>query len=86
MFLGLPPLGCIPIMRALKQGACMEEILTLVKLHNKVLSEVLPKLESQLKGFKYAIADFYTFLSERMDNPSKYGMSLSLIFIVQNVF
>ena len=86
MFLGLPPLGCIPSERALKQGACMEEILTLVKLHNKVLSEVLPKLESQLKGFKYAIADFYTFLSERMDNPSKYGMSLSLIFIVQNVF
>jgi phospholipase/lecithinase/hemolysin len=73
-------------MRALKQGACMEEIITLVKLHNKALSGVLSKLESQLKGFKYAIADFYTFLSERMDNPSKYGMSLSLIFIVQNVF
>ncbi len=64
----------------------MEEIITLVKLHNKALSGVLSKLESQLKGFKYAIADFYTFLSERMDNPSKYGMSLSLIFIVQNVF
>jgi phospholipase/lecithinase/hemolysin len=74
VFLGLPPLGCIPSERALKQGACMEEILTLVKLHNKVLSEVLSKLVSQLKGFKYAIADFYTFLSERMDNPSKYGM------------
>uniref|UniRef100_A0A2N9EVM2 Reverse transcriptase zinc-binding domain-containing protein n=1 Tax=Fagus sylvatica TaxID=28930 RepID=A0A2N9EVM2_FAGSY len=74
-FLGLPPLGCIPIMRALKQGACMEEIITLVKLHNKALSGVLSKLESQLKGFKYAIADFYTFLSERMDNPSKYGFT-----------
>ncbi|GMY22673.1 GDSL esterase/lipase 1-like [Fagus crenata] len=77
-FLGLPPLGCFPLMRALKQGntsACMEDITTLVKLHNKALSEVLPKLQSQLKGFKYSIADLYTLFSERIDNPSKYGFT-----------
>nr|XP_023887254.1 GDSL esterase/lipase 1-like [Quercus suber] len=75
-FLGLPPLGCVPFAKALKPGntdACMEEITELVKLHNKALSEVLPKLQSELKGFKYSIADLYTFLSERIDNPSKYG-------------
>ncbi|XP_075646454.1 GDSL esterase/lipase 1-like isoform X2 [Castanea sativa] len=75
-FLGLPPLGCVPLIKALKPGntdACMEEITELVKLHNKALSKVLPKLQSELKGFKYSIADLYTFLSERIDNPSTYG-------------
>jgi phospholipase/lecithinase/hemolysin len=64
----------------------MEDITTLVKLHNKALSKVLPKLQSQLKGFKYFIADLYTLFSERIDNPSKYGMSLSFFFQEQNVF
>ena len=78
MFLGLGPWGCSPLFKALvkpgNRGACLEELTTLVKLHNKALSEVLPKLESELKGLKYSTADFYTFLSERINNPSKYGM------------
>jgi len=53
----------------------MEKLTTLVKLHNRALSKVLPKLESQLKGFKYSMADFYSFLIERINSPSKYGMS-----------
>ena len=80
VFLGLPPLGCVPRLKALIPGKtsaiCKEKLNALVQLHNKVLSKVLPKLESQLKGFKYSIAHLYTFLSERIDNPSKFGMSL----------
>ena len=78
MFLGLPPLGCVPYTKAQipgNTGACMEELTTLVKLHNKALSKVLPKLESQLKGFKYSLTDFYSFCTERINSPSKYGMS-----------
>ena len=77
MLLGLGPYGCSPLFKALKPGntgACFEELTTLVKLHNKALSKVLLELQSQLKGFKYSMADFYTFLSERINNPSKYGM------------
>ena len=78
VFLGLGPWGCSPLFKALvkpgNRGACLEELTTLVKLHNKALSEVLPKLESELKGLKYSTADFYNFLSERINNPSKYGM------------
>ena len=47
MFLGLPPLGCFPTMKALEPGntnGCMEEVTALVKLHNKALSEVVSKL------------------------------------------
>ncbi|GMY22672.1 GDSL esterase/lipase 2-like [Fagus crenata] len=77
VLLGLGPYGCSPLFKALKPGntgACFEELTTLVKLHNKALSKVLLELQSQLKGFKYSMADFYTFLSERINNPSKYGM------------
>ncbi|XP_050278336.1 GDSL esterase/lipase 4-like [Quercus robur] len=52
---------------------CVEEVTSITKLHNKALPKALKKLESELKGLKYSIADFYTFLSERIDNPSKYG-------------
>lgn len=78
VFLGLPPLGCVPYIKAQipgNTGACMEELTTLVKLHNKALSIVLLKLESQLKGFKYSLADFYSFCTERINSPSKYGFT-----------
>ena len=73
----LVPLGCLPFARALNPdtGACFQEITALAKLHNEALSQVLQKLESQLHGFKYSIADSYSSLSERINNPSKYGMS-----------
>ncbi|KAG7992190.1 hypothetical protein I3843_02G114900 [Carya illinoinensis] len=75
-FLNVEPLGCIPLAKALKPGnggACIEEMTALVKLHNKALSHVLQIQESQLKGFKYSKADLYSFVTERMKNPLKYG-------------
>ncbi|KAJ9691832.1 hypothetical protein PVL29_011108 [Vitis rotundifolia] len=75
--LDVGPLGCVPIMKEIKlqQGGmgCIEEATELAKLHNIALSKVLQELESKLKGFKYSISNFYTFLEERMNNPSKYG-------------
>ena len=88
-FPNLVPLGCLPLARAANPGntgTCMVELSALAKLHNKALSKVLPKLERQLNGFKYAIADFYTSLSERIDNPSKYGMSWPISYIIHDAF
>lgn len=76
-FVNVLPLGCLPSFRIRNPdniGACVEEAILLVKLHNKELAKVLLKLKSQLQGFKYSTADFYTSLSERMNNPSKYGI------------
>uniref|UniRef100_A0A2N9FUW4 GDSL esterase/lipase 1-like n=1 Tax=Fagus sylvatica TaxID=28930 RepID=A0A2N9FUW4_FAGSY len=77
----LVPLGCLPFARALNPdtGACFQEITALAKLHNEALSKVLQKLESQLHGFKYSIADSYSSLSESINNPSKYGFNESKI-------
>ncbi|KAI4355382.1 hypothetical protein L6164_004162 [Bauhinia variegata] len=75
-FLNLPPLGCLPIMKAampVSRNGCVEEITELVKLRNRKLAEFLPKLELQLQGFKYSYIDFYTSLSDRLKEPSKYG-------------
>ena len=63
-------------MRALKPGktgTCQEEITALVQLHTRVLEKTLLKLKGQLQGFRYSNPNFYTFLSGRINNPTKYG-------------
>ncbi|KAF5466297.1 hypothetical protein F2P56_016238 [Juglans regia] len=72
-FVNLAPLGCLPLLKVINAGECVDKITALVKLHNKALPHVLQELESQLKGFKYSITDFYSIVSEIMNNPIKYG-------------
>nr|DAD45314.1 TPA_asm: hypothetical protein HUJ06_003544 [Nelumbo nucifera] len=75
-FIRIGTLGCLPALRIIKpenKGSCLEEVLTLCKLHNKALSKLLIKLERELAEFKYSNYDFYTFLSQLMKYPSKYG-------------
>ena len=76
----LGPFGCLPFARALNRalgntGACLQEVNPIVKLHNEELSKVLQELEGEFNGFKYSIVNSYTYLSEIIHNPSKYGMS-----------
>ncbi|KDO45746.1 hypothetical protein CISIN_1g016962mg [Citrus sinensis] len=75
-FANLCPLGCLPAMKVLFPGStspCVEDAQEFVQLHNKALSELLQELEGELKGFKYAYHDFFTSISQRFNNPSKYG-------------
>lgn len=77
-FVNVEPLGCIPFVKILDQGSngsCFEEATALAELHNRELSLALQELERQLKGFKYTNFNFYSSLSERINDPSKYGMS-----------
>lgn len=80
-FANVCPLGCLPAMKVLFPGStspCVEDAQEFVQLHNKALSELLQELEGELKGFKYAYHDFFTSISQRFNNPSKYGMPYSL--------
>lgn len=75
-FANVMPLGCLPSFRILNPesiGSCVEEVTGLVSLHNKEVAKVLLKLKSQLQGFEYSNADFNTYLTKRMNHPSKYG-------------
>lgn len=78
-FLGLSPLGCLPVMRAINpkaaEGGCFEEANSLALAHNNALTTVLKNLEYLLKDFKYCNSDFYTWLLDRINNPSDYGIS-----------
>ncbi|XP_010917471.2 GDSL esterase/lipase 5 [Elaeis guineensis] len=75
-FLSLCPLGCLPALRAANpkaDGGCFEDISALASAHNNALAAVLTSLAHIFKGFKYANTDFYSWLKERIHNPSKYG-------------
>ncbi|EEF29146.1 GDSL esterase/lipase 1 [Ricinus communis] len=73
-FVNIGPYGCAPFSRTLNaSGGCLDEATILIELHNIALSNVLKDLQEELKGFQYSILDFFTTLSERMNNPLKYG-------------
>ncbi|KAI8004846.1 GDSL esterase/lipase 4 [Camellia lanceoleosa] len=78
-FLSLSPLGCLPAaLRAAnpkgnEEGGCFEEACALALAHNNALKAVLTSLEHLFKGFKYCNSNFYVWLEDRINNPSKYG-------------
>jgi hypothetical protein len=75
-FLSLGPFGCTPsalIINSTKIGSCFEPVTELINLHNQEFPKVLRRLERRLSGFKYALHDFHTSLSQRINNPSRYG-------------
>ncbi|KAI9119845.1 hypothetical protein K1719_009234 [Acacia pycnantha] len=69
----LSPFGCTPAMRV-SYNSCWDEATALAKLHNQGLLKMLQKLEFQLKGFKYATSDFYSFLLDMINFPSRHGL------------
>lgn len=77
-FLSLSPLGCLPALRALSpkanEGVCFKEACALAQAHNSALKFILTSLEHILRGFKYCNSNFYDWLLDRINNPSKYGM------------
>ncbi|KAE8667902.1 putative GDSL lipase 1 [Hibiscus syriacus] len=69
----LMPLGCLPFFKAQTGGSCIDEVNALAKLHNLEFPKTLNKLMNQLDGFKYGYYDFFGSITERLNNPSKYG-------------
>jgi len=85
--MNLPPLGCLPGTRTIhveENGKCLEPLSALSSLHNRVLHVALLQLEKQLKGFKFALYDFSTDLTQMMNHPLKYGTSLTVELLIHN--
>ncbi|XP_010479978.1 PREDICTED: GDSL esterase/lipase 3-like [Camelina sativa] len=75
-FLNMGPYDCAPnslIRDRTKIGSCFKPAAELIDMHNKKFPDVLRRLQSELSGFRYALHDYHTSLSERIKNPSKYG-------------
>lgn len=73
----MAPLGCAPEDR-LSNARCADNLTAYAILHNKALTQVLKKLESEVPGFKYSIFDYFNALKHRIFNPHKYGKPLYL--------
>ncbi|KAK4269024.1 hypothetical protein QN277_022233 [Acacia crassicarpa] len=69
----LAPIGCAPFLRV-SYDSCLEEANALAKLHNQELLKMLQKLETQLEGFKYSTSDFYSFLLDMINFPSRHSL------------
>ncbi|CAJ1950675.1 unnamed protein product [Sphenostylis stenocarpa] len=77
VLMNLAPLGCLPGTRTIHEqenGKCLKEVSALSSLHNEVLPEVLLRLEKKLKGFKFALYDFSTDLTQMMNHPLEHGL------------
>lgn len=87
-FLRLCPLGCLPAFRAVNSmnpesggGGCFEAASALALAHNNAVKSVLNSLQYMLKDFKYCNSNFYGWLLERIEDPSKYGMHVFFIYL-----
>lgn len=83
-FLSLSPLGCLPALRAANpeanKGGCFEAASALALAHNNALSNILTSLNQVLKGFMYTNSNFYDWLQDKINNPTKYGTSFNPIY------
>ncbi|KAH9305593.1 hypothetical protein KI387_009997, partial [Taxus chinensis] len=73
--LGLSALGCLPIMRAMANdpnGGCLAAASAMAAAHNSALSTAFQGLASVLPGLTIADSNFYDFLNDRLEQPSKY--------------
>ncbi|XP_047173269.1 LOW QUALITY PROTEIN: GDSL esterase/lipase 5-like [Vigna umbellata] len=77
VLMNLPPLGCLPGTRIIdveENGKCLQELSNLASLHNRVLHLLLLQLQNKLKGFRFALYDFHTDVTQMMNHPFKYGL------------
>ncbi|XP_042755674.1 GDSL esterase/lipase At5g33370-like [Lactuca sativa] len=67
--MGVPPLGCCPISRAISGGACTKEINDVASAFYTSLKSLLKNLSSTLEGFKYSLANSYNMTMSVIENP-----------------
>ncbi|KAL5825268.1 hypothetical protein ACOSQ3_021331 [Xanthoceras sorbifolium] len=71
-------MGCSPVTLNSKipmTATCDDEINKHAQIHNKLLSDLLQKLQSELSGSKFIKADVYKVFSDIFASPNSYGMT-----------
>ncbi|KAL5758332.1 hypothetical protein ACOSP7_020943 [Xanthoceras sorbifolium] len=71
-------MGCSPVTLNSKipmTATCDDEINKHAQIHNKLLSDLLQKLQSELSGSKFIKADVYQVFSDIFASPNSYGMT-----------
>ncbi|XP_031375380.1 GDSL lipase-like [Punica granatum] len=86
-FQNVGPLGCLPMLKAKKpelKDACIEELMSMARKHNKILAGTLKRLGEYMPGLKYSIFDHYNSLLDRINNVTNYGFEEGKAACYQN--
>ena len=69
------PLGCQPFNINTKKhtGPCVEEVNQRISIYNKLLPDLLTKLQSTLSGSKFVHGDIYKVFQDAIASPASYG-------------
>jgi phospholipase/lecithinase/hemolysin len=75
---GLPPLGCLPIERTVrnvykKERGCLKDLNEQAMIYNIKLQKMLDVIGDKLPGIKLAYSDIFSPLIDMVQNPAKYG-------------
>ncbi|KAM0849513.1 hypothetical protein ACQ4PT_053694 [Festuca glaucescens] len=71
---GLPPMGCLPMERALLGGACTEEYNAVAEGFNAGLRTLIDRLNAELVGARIVYGDVYGPVSDALGHPASYGL------------
>ncbi|KAF9682130.1 hypothetical protein SADUNF_Sadunf05G0076200 [Salix dunnii] len=70
---GVAPIGCCPLERALGTGECNKEMNGLAQAFFNATEILLLNLTSQVQDMKYSLGNLYEITSEVLDNPQAGG-------------
>ncbi|KAF9609692.1 hypothetical protein IFM89_017891 [Coptis chinensis] len=73
---GLPPIGCLPLLRTLNYrggGACREDCNNLARDFDGKVKKLGGKLSNELKGVKLLFTDVFNPALQVIENPHAYG-------------
>ncbi|CAI9302935.1 unnamed protein product [Lactuca saligna] len=84
---GLPPMGCLPIqMLSRFSGTCLMHQNTDARVYNQKLMNLLPHIQSSLKGSQIMYTNIYTTTMKMIRNPRKHDAGIMSPFEHTEVF
>eukprot|EP01018_Ginkgo_biloba_P006044 Gb_41351 [translate_table: standard] len=78
LFIGLGPLGCIPLQRMqTKDGGCDQKLNSWAVQYNVAAKKLMDDLNSQLPAASFIFADGYNVVTKVIQNPQAYGFKVA---------
>ncbi|KAK2355465.1 GDSL esterase/lipase [Trifolium repens] len=73
--LGIPPIGCYPIVTSTNEGNCVKSLNDFSVAFNKATQTLLQKLSLELEGFEYSLGNTYAMFTTMLKDPLGFGLN-----------